>query len=117
MEATTDVGIVTPVQQPPSIIIDTHDGDKGEKHRKKRWEEERKKRERRKQELIAAYEALVEAKPALAEAIVGPHLTAPKAKAAAPRIDWNALLEDIDRVERLYREYREMDDEDVLLLL
>lgn len=92
-----------------------HDG--GDKKRKKKWKEEEKQRRRRKRELIEAYEALYEIKPQTAEQLAGPFITAPKSKRAEPTINWEGLIDDIARVEAIYREYREMDDEEVLLLL
>ena len=111
VEAAGATGTVTASVTPVIIIDDTHDGDKG---RKKRWQEEQERRERRKQELIAVYEQLHEARPEIAERIVEPHLTV---NIEQPKINWDALLGDIDRVEKLMREHQEMDDEEVLLLL
>ena len=111
VEATGATGTLTASVVPIIVIYDTHDGDKG---RKKRWEAEQERRERRKQELISVYEQLHEARPEIAERIVEPHLTV---NIAQPTINWDALLSDIDRVERLMREHQEMDDEEVLLLL
>jgi len=115
VDATTALGTLTPTIQPPSILVDTHDGG-DDKRRKKLWEEEQRKKARRREELIAAYEDLFEAKPALAESIVGPYIK-PKSRTAIPEVDWEGLLQNLDRVEALYREHREMDDEDVLLLI
>ena len=111
VEATGTTGTLTASVVPIVVIDDSHEGDKT---RKKRWETEQEKRERRKQELIAVYEQLHEARPEIAERIVEPHLTV---NIAQPTINWDALLTDIDRVERLMREHQEMDDEEVLLLL
>ena len=111
VEATGETGTVTASVTPVIVIDDTHDGDKG---RKKKWEEEKAQRERRKQELIRVYEQLHETRPEVAERIVEPHLTV---NIATPTVNWDAMLRDLDRVERLMREYQEMDDEEVLLLL
>jgi hypothetical protein len=113
-EAQGQTGSVVIPPAPP-ILIDTHDG--GDKKRKKKWQEEEEQRRRRKRELIEAYEALYEAKPQTAEQLAGPFITAPKSKRAEPTINWEGLIDDIARVEAIYREYREMDDEEVLLLL
>ena len=59
----------------------------------------------------------MEGKPAVAAAIVKPYVAKPTRKTAEPTIDWNKLIADVERVNALYREYQEMDDEDVLLLL
>ncbi len=111
MEATGATGTLTASIQPIIVIGDSHEGDK---KRKKHWEEEQEKREKRKQELISVYEQLLEARPEIAETIVEPHITV---NIAQPTINWDSLLTDIDRVERLMREHQEMDDEEVLLLL
>lgn len=111
VEATGATGTLTASIVPIIVIDDTHDGDKG---RKKKWEEEQAQREKRKQELIRVYEQLHEARPEVAERIVEPHLTV---NIAEPTIDWDAMLRDLDRVERLMVEHQEMDDEEVLLLL
>lgn len=113
VSASADVGTLTPVIQP---LVDTHDGDQGKK-RKKRWDEEREAREGRKRELIDVYEQLVEGKPAVAAAIVKPYVQKATPRAVEPSIDWNKLIGDVERVQALYREHQEMDDEDVLLLL
>lgn len=111
-DATT--GAVPP---PPITLIDTHDGDK-KKH--KRFDEEAKKRAERRKEIIAAYEELVEGKPRVAQEIVAPfvevEITQTEAITVA-RIDFDALLNDVARMERLYRELQELDDEEALLLL
>lgn len=101
----------------PVVIVDGHDGDKGK--RKKRWDEDRQARERRRAQIIDVYEQLVEGRPAVAKEIVAPYTQsgAKSTVAAAPQIDFDRLLGDLDRVQRLYREYQEMDDEDVLLLI
>lgn len=112
VDASTGTGTLTPIIQPYYVFSDTHDGDK----HKKRYDEESKRQERRKAELIDVYEQLVEGRPTVAQEIVKPYL-APTRKNVTPSIDWNRLIADVDRVEAIYREYQEMDDEDVLLLL
>ena len=102
----------------PVVLIDTHDGDK-RKH--KRFDEEAKKRAERRKEIIAAYEELVEGKPRVAQEIVAPFVavdveTTDEAIPVA-RIDFDALLNDVVRMERLHRELQELDDEEALLLL
>jgi hypothetical protein len=112
-----DDAIGGPVPPPPVILIDTHDGDK-RKHR--RFDEEAQKRAKRRQEVIAAYEELVEGKPRIAQEIISPFvevdLTQPDGIPVA-QINFDALLADVTRMERLYRELQEMDDEEALLLL
>ena len=101
---------------PPFIVvIDTHDGDVRRKRRVKEGVEER---ELRRQQIIAAYEHLVEGKPLVAESIVEEFKVAgPISERVEARVDWDRVLANIDAVERLYAAYIDMDDEDVLLLL
>ena len=100
---------------PPIVVIDTHDGDV---RRKRRVKEEVEERELRRQQIIAAYEHLVEGKPLVAESIVEEFKVAgPISERVEARVDWDRLLANIDAVERLYAAYLDMDDEDVLLLL
>lgn len=112
--ASAEVAGPTP---PPVILVDTHDGDK-KKH--KRFDEEAKKRAERRKEIIAAYEELVEGKPRVAQEIVAPFVEVEVVEAEVipvARIDFDALLNDVTRMERLYRELQELDDEEALLLL
>lgn len=100
----------------PIVVIDTHDGDG--KRRRKRFDEDNEARRRRRAQIQGAYETLLEDRPEVVESIVAPFTKpAVKASAAATTVDWNALLDDLDAVERLYAAYLEMDDEEVLLLL
>lgn len=103
----------------PVVLVDTHDGDK-RKH--KRFDEEAKKRAERRKEIIAAYEELVEGKPRVAQEIVAPFVetdieVAEAAAIPVAQINFDALLDDVVRMERLYRELQELDDEEALLLL
>ena len=111
-DATT--GAVPP---PPIILVDTHDGDK---KKKRRYDEEAKKRAERRQEIIAAYEELVEGKPRVAQEIIAPFVEVAVVEAEVvpvAQINFDALLDDVTRLERLYRELQELDDEEALLLL
>lgn len=105
----------TITQTAPIVLVDTHDGDKG-KRRKKRWDDEQAARERRKAQIVDVYEQLVEGRPAVVEQIVAPYIQK-EAQSPQAKVDFDRLLADVDRIERLYREYQEMDDEEVLLLL
>lgn len=99
----------------PIVIVDTHDGDV---RRRRRVEKEVEERELRRQQIIAAYEHLVEGKPLIAEAIVEEFkVAAPVSETLEARVDWDRLLANIDAAERLYAAWLDMDDEDVLLLL
>ena len=102
----------------PIIIDDTHDG---EYRPKKLWDKERKAREKRKRQIIDAYERLVEGKITAVAAVVAPFVE-PAAKvtgatAQEPKINFDALLADLERMEMLWALYLAMDDEDVLALL
>jgi len=102
---------------PPVVLIDTHDGDK---RKDRKFREEAKKRAERRQEIIAAYEELVEGKPRVAQEIVAPFVEVAVVDAEVvpvAQINFDALLNDVARMERLYRELQELDDEEALLLL
>jgi hypothetical protein len=103
---------------PPVIVIDTHDGGKN-KRKQPRYDEDSKRREARRNEVIAVYEELVEGRPRVVAEIVAPFVetAAPFDIPPVNAIDFDALLADVTRVEALYRELEEMDDEEVLLLL
>ena len=109
-----DLGIaVTPT---PVVVIDTHDG---EEKRKKRYQAEIEAKEQKKAELRAIYEELVEGKVPVQE-IVAPYMVVTEHKETAtvqPVIDYDKLLSSLDTVDKLYRAYQELDDEEVLLLL
>ena len=94
------------------VLVDTHDGF----DTKKKFKKEVDAKERRKRQLVEIYEELVEARPAIAAAIVEP-FTQKIPETSARSINFDALLADLDRVQSLYREMQEVDDEDVLLLL
>ena len=96
----------------PDVIIidDTHDGDKG----KKRFEKEVRDKKRRRQQILDAYENLLEFKPSVAKAIAAPYI---EESAERPALDVDAMLADLQRIEMLIREHQELDDEQGLLLL
>lgn len=101
----------------PVVVVDTHDG---EEKRKKKYAEETAAKERKKAELKAIYEELVEGKPRIAEEIVAPYMVVTedvKAATVRPEIDYDRLINSLDTVQKLYREYQELDDEEVLLLI
>lgn len=109
--------LITVVTPTPVVVVDTHDGDE---KRKKRYQKEIEAKERKKAELKAIYEELVEGKPRIAKEIVAPYMVVTERAETAtvvPVIDYDRMLSSIDTVEKLYREYQELDDEAVLLLL
>ena len=108
------IGQAATVTYTPSlIIVDTHDGD----YHKKKFEEEKARAARKKADIVQAYEQLVEGRPSVAEEIAAPYIQPPSKTFAKPTINYDKLLADTDRAEKLWRAYLEMDDEEVLLLL
>lgn len=106
----------------PVVVLDTHDGGKNthKKRREPKYDEDSKRREARRREVIAVYEELVEGRPRIVAEIVAPFVEQKAAGIPVPpvnAIDFDALLADVARVEALYREMQEKDDEEVLLLL
>lgn len=104
----------------PPIVIDTHDGaDPLRKRRDKAFEEEVEARDRRKAQILDAYEQIVEGRPAIAleiaQEFAPPNETADFTQ--TPYLDLNRLLSNLGAVERIWAEYLEMDDEEVLTLL
>jgi len=97
---------------PIIVDFDTHDGDK---HRK-RIRKVRDERELRREQVITAYQTLLEARPQEAAEIVAEYAT-PATTLRAPSVDFDALLADLDAAERLYEAYIELDDEECLLLI
>jgi 4-alpha-glucanotransferase len=109
-EATGAAGNLT-AYNPIIIDNDTHDGDK---RRTKLWEKDQEAQQRRKASLIATYEDLYEVKPKLVEDIVKSYTVKRDGRST---IDFDKLLANVDKVEALYREHQELDDEEVMLLL
>lgn len=104
---------------PPIVVIDdTHDGDH-RKRLKKRFDDEVAKTKKKRSDVILAYERIVEGRPDLAKEItkgfeiatVGPQNT------SVITVDFDKLINDLARVELLWNEYLEMEDEDVMVLL
>ena len=96
----------------PVVTFDTHDGDRVRKRIRKVRDE----RELRREQVITAYQTLLEARPEEATELVAEYAT-PATTLRAPSIDFDALLADIDAAERLYEAYLEMDDEEVMMLI
>ena len=109
------------VGEPPIIVIDTHDGDY-HKRRKKLFDDENQRVTRKREDIIAAYERIVEGKPDEAQELVEgfevkDKKIASKAQVLGPKIDFDRFMKDLDRVERLWELYLEMEDEDLMVLL
>ena len=104
----------------PIIITDTHDGDHHKKI-KKRFDKENQRLKQKREDIIEAYERIVEGKPALAKQLIDGFEVKDKnidsKKQLTPSIDFDKFLKDLDRVERLWNEYLEMEDEDLMVLL
>ena len=113
------IGITT--ASTPIVIIDTHDGD----HKKKRrFKAEVEARDRRKAELVDIYERLVEGRPEVAHKLIEEVIEEPiigdkpyAGASIAQSINYDKLLDSLQTIEALYREFQEMDDEEVMLLL
>ena len=104
----------------PIIITDTHDGDYHKKI-KKRFDKENQRLKKKREDIIEAYERIVEGKPALAKQLIDGFEVKDKntdsKEQLTPSIDFDKFLKDLDRVERLWNEYLEMEDEDLMVLL
>jgi hypothetical protein len=101
---------------PVLLDIDTHDGGKRNKAEEAHRREEAAKAKARRNEVLALFEQIVEGKPKIAEEIAEPFVI--EATNVAPAaINYDAMLADLDRVNRIYNEHIEMDDEDVLALI
>lgn len=114
--ASGQVGDVTFIPQPILLIDDTHDG----RRFKEQLERDKKLRKKQKQQILDAFERIVEGRPEIAEEIAAPYVVEKsKIKAApiGPTINFDALFADLDRVQRIWGTHLEMDDEDVLTLL
>ncbi len=94
-----------------TVTGDFHDGD----YLQKRIKKERKAADRRREQIKEAYEILVEGRPAVAAKIVKPYIS-PTNTAENP-IDFESFIADLERVEWLWKEYIELEDEEVLALL
>ena len=120
VEATGTAGNVIYVPAPIIVVDDTHDGDYHKKL-KKRFDKENQRLKRKRDDVIAAYERIVEGKPDLAkELTAGFEVKAKSSKRSGkslPIIDFDKLINDLDRTEQLWNEYLEMEDEDLMVLL
>ena len=101
---------------PVLIDVDTHDGGKRKKEEEEHRRAEAAKAKARRDEVLALFEQIVENKPRIAEEIAEPFVIEATAQAPAV-INYDAMLADLDRVNRIYNEHIEMDDEDVIALL
>ena len=70
---------------------------------------------RRKAEIVYAFERIVEGRPEAAAEIAEPFMET--RAATLPAIDYDRMLADLDRVQRIRDLHLELDDEDVLALI
>ena len=120
-EATGAAGTVFYTPEPIIIVDDTHDGDYHKKLQK-RFYEEKQRLEQKRKDVIAAYERIVEGKPDLAkELTAGFEVIDKQIESKGPvfvsNIDFDRLINDLDRTQKLWDEYLEMEDEDLMVLL
>ena len=106
---------------PPIVIDDTHDGDYHKKL-KELFDKQNQRDKRKREDIIAAYERIVEGKPDVAKELVEgfevkTKQRGSKGKDLLPRIDFDKFMKDLDRVEELWSQYLEMEDEDLMVLL
>jgi len=101
---------------PVIVEMDMHDGGKRKKEEEEHRRAEAAKAKARRDEVLALFEQIVEGKPRIAEKIAEPFVIEATAQAPAV-INYDAMLADLDRVNRIYNEHIEMDDEDVIALL
>jgi len=118
VEATGAAGNVIYVPAPIIIVDDTHDGDYHKKL-KKRFNKEDQRLKQKRRDIVAAYERIVEGKPDIADEIAKPFIVTDlkKTENGKPKIDYDRMFADLNRIERIWAEYLEMDDEDMLVLL
>ena len=93
------------------VEFDTHDGD----YLKKKFAKEAADAARRKAEIVYAFERIVEGRPEAAAEIAEPFME--KLASTEPAIDYDRMLADLDRVQRIRDLHLELDDEDVLALI
>ena len=99
------------------LYFDTHDGGRRKKNEEEYRKQEADKTKARRDEVLALFEQIVEGKPRIAEEIAEPFVMVQATKQAPAVINYDAMLADLDRVNRIYNEHIEMDDEDVLALI
>lgn len=110
-----DIAAVQVNVQQPIIVDDTHDGD----YLPRKFKRERDERKKRKRDIINAYEVLVEGRSPVIEELIAQYAdpVKPTAKAQAPQLNIDKLLNNADAAQRLWNAYIDMDDEEILLLL
>ncbi len=93
---------------------------RAERRRQEQFEEEQKTREYRKKRVISAFEKVIEGKPEIPETVAEEIvLTIETREDIGPRakIEFDALISDANRIQKLWNDYIDRDDEEVLMLL
>ena len=114
VQATGAVGNVTP-PVPVIIIDDTHDP--GPDKLKKQFKREQEKNKKRRDEIIAAYERIVEGK--IPEEIIAPYVETFATIATKQNVtltDIQKMVSNLDKMQLIWDDHIESDDEEILLL-
>ena len=114
VQAAGAVGDLTPFK-PIIIIDDTHDP--GPDKRKKQFKLEQEKNKKRRDEIIASYERIVEGK--IPEEIIAPYVETFATIASKQNVtltDIQKMLSNLDKMQLIWDDHIESDDEEILLL-
>jgi hypothetical protein len=114
VSATGEVGNLTPVI-PIIYIVDTHDP--GPDKLKKQLKREQEKNKKRRDEIIAAYERIVEGK--IPEEIIAPYVKTFATIATKQNVtltDIQKMMSNLDKMQLIWDDHIESDDEEILLL-
>jgi hypothetical protein len=114
VQATGAVGNVTP-PVPVIIIDDSHDP--GPDKLKKQFKREQEKNKKRRDEIIAAYERIVEGK--IPEEIIAPYVETFATIATKQNVtltDIQKMVSNLDKMQLIWDDHIESDDEEILLL-
>ena len=114
VQAIGSVGDVTP-PMPVIIIDDTHDP--GPDKLKKQLKREQEKNKKRRDEIVAAYERIVEGK--IPEEIIAPYVETFATIATKQNVtltDIEKMLLNLDKMQLIWNDHIESDDEEILLL-
>jgi len=114
VQATGSVGILT-ASVPIIFIDDTHDP--GPDKLKKQLKREQDKNKKRRDEILAAYERIVEGK--IPEEIIAPYVetfATIKTKQNVTLTDIDKMVSNLDKMQLIWDDHIESDDEEILLL-
>jgi hypothetical protein len=114
VQATGSVGNVTP-PIPVIYLDDTHDP--GPDKLKKQLKREQEKNKKRRDEIVAAYERIVEGK--IPEEIIAPYVETFATIASKQNVtltDIDKLMSNLDKMQLIWDDHIESDDEEILLL-